>query len=136
MQAQTFLKIDFFFLCGSVRKSIQAYSFIQKCVLILNCNKCYQWEPLSWSILIHPSSPLKAATWAGVCPSLSRILTSGVYCSSVRRDSLCPPTHTSWRGVRPVFVLETGLWFCYKDIIISIFQTYKWMILIYVAFYS
>lgn len=126
-----------FFLVRFCAKKYSSIFFYSKvCFDFQLSNKCYQWEPLSWSILIHPSSPLKAATWAGVCPSLSRILTSGVYCSSVRRDSLCPPTHTSWRGVRPVFVLETGLWFCYKDIIISIFQTYKWMILIYVAFYS
>lgn len=100
-------------------------------LLILDSNKCYNWEPLSWSILIHPSSPLKAATCAGVCPSLSLIFTSGVYCSSVRRHSLCPPTHTSWRGVRPVFVLETGLWFCYRDIIKYIFHNYLFLIIMY-----
>lgn len=104
-------------------------------LLILDSNKCYNWEPLSWSILIHPSSPLKAATCAGVCPSLSLIFTSGVYCSSVRRHSLCPPTHTSWRGVRPVFVLETGLWFCYRDVIKYIFHNY-WFLNIMLAFYS
>ena len=75
-------------------------------------------KPLSCNILMHPNSPLKAATCAGVWPSLSLILTSGVYCNSTLRQSLCPPTHTSCNGVRPVLVLDTGLWFCCKLVLV------------------
>lgn len=100
-------------------------------LLIFDFNKCYNWEFLFWSILIYLSFLLKVVICAGVCLFLFFIFIFGVYCSSVRRYFLCFFIYILWRGVLFVFVLEIGLWFCYRDIIKYIFYNYWFFIIMY-----
>lgn len=77
-------------------------------MLILLYTDILKYSPFSDRIFKHFTSPLNAARWAGVCPSLSLTLTWSVYFRSKLRHSWCPPTQTSCIVVLPFDIRDKG----------------------------